>query len=75
MAFKRYSYNIKKSYRMDFEKSSLYFTSPMKISKSKCNRKKPKILFNFDSIKNSFWVHIDTGIRMLFKKFLRKVIE
>ena len=51
-----------KSYRVIFEKSSLYFTSPMKISKSKCNRKKPKNPFNFDSNKNSFWLHIVNGI-------------
>ena len=66
MAFKSYSHNLKKSYRVVFEKSSLYFTSHMKISKSKSNNKTPQNPFNFDSIKNSFWVHIDTGIRMLF---------
>ena len=41
----------------------------MKISKSKSNNKTPQNPFNFDSIKTSFWVHIDTGIRMLFTKF------
>ena len=51
----------KKSHRVVFEKISLYFTSHMNISKSKSNNKTPPKLFNFDSIKNSFWVHIDTG--------------
>ena len=45
----------------------------MKISKSKWNSKTPQNPFNFDSIKNSFWVHIDTGIRMLFTKFYKKL--
>ena len=47
----------------------------MKISKSKSNNKTPQNPFNFDSIKNSFWVpvHIDTGIRMLFTKFYKKL--
>ena len=67
MAFKSYSHNIKKkSHRVVFDKSSLYFTSHMKIFKSKSNNKTLKNPFNFDSIENSFWVHIDTGIRMLF---------
>ena len=43
----------------------------MKISKSKSNDKTPQNPFNFDSIKNSFWVHIDTGIRILFTKFYK----
>ena len=47
----------KKNYRVVFEKSSLYFTFHMKISKSKSNNKTPQNPFNFDSIKNSFWVH------------------
>ena len=75
MAFKSYSHNLKKSYQVVFEKRSIYFTSSMKIPKSKCNRKPPKNPFNFDSIKNSLWVHIDTGIWMLFKKILQKFIE
>ena len=44
--------------------SSLFFTSHMKISKSKCNSKTPKNPFNFESIQNSFWVHKVTGIRI-----------
>ena len=43
------------------QKSSLYFTSQMKISKFKSNNKTEN-LFNFDSIKNSFWLHIFNGI-------------
>ena len=44
-------------------------------AESKSNNKTPKNPFNFDSIKNFFRVHTDTGIRMLFKFFLQKVIE
>ena len=68
-----YSHDFTKNYRGVFEKSSLYFTSHMKISKSKSNNKTLKNPFNCDSIKNSFWVHIDTGIRMLFTKFYKKL--
>ena len=35
----------------------------MKVSKSKCNRKKNP--FKFDSVKNSFWVHKVSGIKIL----------
>ena len=49
MAFKSYSHNLKKkSYLAVFEKRLLYFTSPMKIFKSKCNSKTPKNPFKFD---------------------------
>ena len=51
------------------KESSLYFTSPMKISKSKCNSKTPKNPFNFESIQNSFWVHKVTGIRIYSQNF------
>ena len=68
-----YSQDFTKNYRVVFEKSSLYFTSPMKISKSKSNNKTPPNPFNFDSIINFFWVHTDTGIRMLFTKFYKKL--
>ena len=64
-----YSQDFTKNYRVVFEKSSHYFTSHMKISKFKSNNKTPQNPFNFDSIKTSFWVHIDTSIRMLFTKF------
>ena len=40
----------------------------MKISKPKSNNKTPQNPFNFDLVKNSFWVHIGTGIRLLFTK-------
>ena len=68
-----YSQDFTQNYRVVFEKRSLYFTSRMKISKSKSNNKTPQNPFNFDSIKNSFWVHIDTGIRMLFTKCYKKL--
>ena len=68
-----YSQDFTKNYRVVFQKSSLYFTSHMKISKSKSNNKTTRNPFNFDSIKNSFWVHIDTSIRMLFTKFYTKL--
>ena len=45
MAFKSYSQNLKKNCRrVVFEKkfTLLYFTSPMKISESKCNSKTPQ---------------------------------
>ena len=44
------------------QKSSLYLISHMKISKSKSNNKTHKNPFNFDSIKNSFWLHVLNGI-------------
>ena len=75
MAFKSYSQNFTKNYRVVFEKSSLYFTSPMKNSKCKCNRKTPKNQFNFDSIKISFWVHKVTGIKILFPNFHKKLLS
>ena len=68
-----YLQDFTKNYRVVFEKSSHYFTSHMKISKSKSNNKTPQNPFNFDSIKTSFWVHIDTGIRMLFTKFYKNL--
>ena len=52
-----YSQDFTKNYRVVFEKSSRYFTSHMKISKSKSNNKTPQNPFNFNSIKNYFWVH------------------
>ena len=45
----------------------------MKISKSKCNRKTPKNPFNFDSIKNSFWLHVLNGMYKLLPQFLKKL--
>ena len=46
----------------------------MKISESKCNRKKKKKKnFNFDSIKNSFCVHKVSGITILFPNFDKKL--
>ena len=57
------------------QKSSLYFTSHMKISESKSNDKTPKNPFSFDSIKNSFWLHILNGIQKLLPQFKKKVIE
>ena len=45
----------------------------MKISKSKCNRKKNS--FNFDSIKNSFWVYKVSGITILFPNFHKKLLS
>ena len=62
LALRYYFQIFIKSYRVVFEKSSLHFTSPMKISKSKCNRKPPQNPFNFDSIKNFFWLHGVNGI-------------
>ena len=59
------------------KKRSLYFTSPMKIFKYKCNSKTPKKRknpFNFDSIQNSFWMHKVTCIRMIFTRFHKKII-
>ena len=58
-----------------WKKSSLYFTSPMKISKSKCNSKTPKNPFIFDSIQISFLVYKVTGIRMLFIWFHKKKLS
>ena len=76
MAFKSYSQNFTKSYHVVFEKSSLYLTSLMKNSKCKCNTKTPKNPFNFDSIKNSFWVQNVSGIKIgTISKFSQKVIE
>ena len=70
----RYYFQIfTKSYQVAFAKSSLYFTSPMKILKSKCNSKTTKNPFNFDSIQNSFWVHKVAGIKMLFTRFHKKL--
>ena len=43
----------------------------MKVSKSKCIRKKNP--FKFDSIKNSFWVHKVSGIKILFPNFHKKL--
>ena len=75
LALECYSQDFtKKNYQVVFEKRSLYFTSHMKISKSKSNNKTPQNTFNSDSIKNSFWVHIDTGIRMLFKESYKKLV-
>ena len=67
-----YSQDFTKNYRVGFWENLLYFPSYMKISKSKSNNKTVKNTFNFDS-KNSFWVHMDTGIRMLFIKFYKKL--
>ena len=47
----------------------------MKISKSKSNNKTPQNPFNFELVKNSFWVNIDTGIRMLFTKFQKNLLS
>ena len=53
----------------------------MKISKSKCNRKtkkeekKKKDAFDFDSIKNSFWVHKVSGIKILFPNIYKKLLS
>ena len=49
-----YSKDFTKNYQVVFEKSSLCFTSHMKISKSKSNNKTLKNPFNFDSIKIPF---------------------
>ena len=73
LALECYSQDFTKKFQVVFEKSLLYFTSHIKISKSKSNSKTPKNPFNFNSINNSFWVHIDTGIRMLFTKFYKKL--
>ena len=49
-------------------------SKPRKLrhTKSKHNSKTPQHPFNFDSIKNSFWVHIDTGIGCYSKKKFTK---
>ena len=47
----------------------------MKISKSKSNNKTPQNPFNFYSIKNSFWVHKVTGIKILFPNFHKKLLS
>ena len=65
--------NFYKKLFSGFEKSSLYFTSHMKIFKSKCNRKPPQNPFNFESFQNSFRVHRVTGIKMLFTRFHKKL--
>ena len=75
VALRYYFWIFTNSYQVVFEKSSLYFTSPMKISKSKSNNKTLKNQFNFDSIKISFWVDIDTGIRMLFTWFHKQLLS
>ena len=41
----------------------------MKISKSKSNNKTPQNPFNFDSIKNSSWLHVLNGIWKLLPEF------
>ena len=48
----------------------------MNIFKSKSNNKTPKNSFNFESIKNSFWLHV--AYSTAFKSYshiLQKVIE
>ena len=74
MAFKSYSHNFTKSYHIVFEK--IHFTSPplWKILSANVTEKKEKNPINFDSIKNSFWVHQVSGIKILFPNF-HKVIE
>ena len=42
----------------------------MKVSKSNNRKKNP---FKFDSIKNSFWVHKVSGIKILFPNFHKKL--
>ena len=43
----------------------------MKVSKS--NNRKKENPFKFDSIKNSFWVHKVSGIKILFPNFHKKL--
>ena len=46
----------------------------MKIFKSKCKKKKKKKKkIDFDSIKNSFWVHKVSGIKILFPNSHKKL--
>ena len=68
-----YSQDFTKYYRVVFEESSLYFTSHLKISKYKSNNKTPQNPFNFDSLNNSFWIQLDSGIRRLFTKFYKRL--
>ena len=61
-----------------WKKTSLYFTSPMKIFKPKCNRKSSQNPFNFYSIKNSFWCIKLVALRYYFQivtKSYRVVFE
>ena len=74
LALECYSQDFTKNYPVVFEKSSLYFTSHMKISKSKSNNKTPpKIHLMLIQSKIPFVYIIDNGIRMLFTKFCKKV--
>ena len=47
----------------------------MKISKSKRNRKTPKYPFNFDSIKNSIWLHVVNGIQSYSHNLNKKLLS
>ena len=70
----RYYFQIfTKSLEWFLKKSSLYFTSPMKISKSKCNRKKTHIHLILIQSKIPFWMHKVSGIKILFPNFLKKL--
>ena len=71
MAFKSYSQNFTKRYQVVFEK--IHFTSPplWKILRANLTENPPKNPFNFDSIKNSFWVHKVSGINILFPNFIK----
>ena len=69
-----YSQDFTKNYWVVFEKSSLYFTSHMKISKSKSNNKTPKNAFNFHSAKASIWVHMTLALECDSQNFT-KLIE
>ena len=50
------------------------FLSPNVTGKPK-KKKKKKNAFNFDSIKNSFWVHKVSGIKILFPNFYKKLLS
>ena len=69
--------NFHKKLSSGFKKPSLHFTSPMKISKSKCSRKKNP--FNFDSIKNFFrfknFFRLHVLNEKLLPQFKKTVIE
>ena len=61
-----------KSYRVVFWKIA-HFTSPLLWKFLSPNVTEKKNLFNFDSIKNTYWVHKVSGIKMLFPNFQKKL--
>ena len=68
--------NFHKKLSSDFWKKA-HFTSPSlwKFQSPNVIEKNKQNPFNFDSIKNSFWVHKVSGIKILFPNFHEKLLS